>query len=819
MAQRLMKDISCSKGITLNSQLVDLLSILDEDIPQEKQNAKINKYISTLRDRWQRYEEVKSTKNRFLMFKFRLNEITKDMNLSERSRKRLEEVYIGALPSFDVFDSEKMKKLLSKNVLDEGIHDTILQRLKDVDFEAKEGILELTPEKVRALYDHMFKDGNTYDRVTFDNAGKFSGYVSLDGKTYTPNRLDKMVDFCERHGMKSKINAFVFYADFPRDYEDFLSSKVSKGEISEEDKRDMMKQCLFDYVRNIGERYGDRIDTVDMFNELISDPDMKEPGFDEDSYGNKPKEYHLRKKGWFQYLTIDDLCELALEARKAMPNTTFTYNDMNWVNPAKRERIINIIKQIQLREQEYRWNGKLKPNEKGLIDNIGLEAHLWTSINFEQLERTVEDVETDIDLPIEVTELDICRDARCTESADELKRQNAIITKIMELANDGRISNITAWSQSDEMCFLNDRIGKNVHASVILDGDCNEKEVETDLEVDRRLGIEPEVQNFNYHTHTALCGHAEGKMENYVRKAIEAGMTTLGFSDHTPNMFGKDNPRSAMTFEQFEEEYIPTVEMLREKYKDQIDIKIGIESEYMGDMVEAHPRAQEFRKKLEEKLDYMILGQHYVFARNEDGSLSQPLRNSEKNSARYPIDYALTVVEGIRTGKFAYVAHPDIYLQKRYDVPKSEKKEFMENARVAAELICDAAKEYDIPLEVNLGSLAATKAGIKKVLPNNEMEYPVPEFWKVAEERGCKVLIGVDAHTPKALKNREDEIYVRNYLQSRGVKLQYMESFAPRGIGKEAQKQTPMVFRKRKSKEEIDFEDAPVVPQETGELR
>ena len=62
--------------------------------------------------------------------------------------------------------------------------------------------------------------------------------------------------------------------------------------------------------------------------------------------------------------------------------------------------------------------------------------------------------------------------------------------------------------------------------------------------------------------------------ENYVKKAIEAGMTTIGFSDHTPNMFGKDNPESAMTMEQFMDEYVPELEALREKYKDKIDLKI-----------------------------------------------------------------------------------------------------------------------------------------------------------------------------------------------------------------------------------------------------
>ena len=788
-----MRDTSCSKGITLNPQLVDLLSIIDEDIPEAEQDAKISKYISDLRDRQERFAEVKNTRNRFLMFKFRLNEAMKSLPLSDRSKKRLEEVYMGALPSLDVCDADKMKKHLQRNVLDENLHEVIMQIIKDVDYEAKEGVLDLTPEKVRALHDHMFRDGNTYDRVTFDGPGKYSGFVAGDGSTYAPGKLDKMVEFCERHGLKTKINAFMFYADFPKDLEASLDIKISKGEITEEDKREIIKKSLFDYVRTVGERYGDRIDAVDIFNELICDPDMKEPGFDEDTYEQEPREYHPRKKGWFKYLSVDDLCEMALIARKAMPNTTFTYNDMNWVTPEKREKIINIIKQIKLREQEYRWNGKLGENERGLIDTIGLEAHLYTGIDIDQIDRTLDELEREFDLPIEVTELDVMRDPSQAESVDELKKQNAIISRIMAHANNGRLSYITAWSQSDEMCFLNKRVGNiNVHASAILDDDCEEKEVETIAEIDERLGIAPEVQMYNYHTHTALCGHADGKMENYVKKAIEAGMTTIGFSDHTPNMFGKDNPESAMTMEQFMDEYVPELEVLREKYKDKIDLKIGIESEYMGDVIEAHPKAVEFRQKLEGKLDYMILGQHYAFARNEDGSLSQPLRQSDKASARYPLDYAMSVVEGMRTGKFAYVAHPDIFLQKRYEVPQSEREAYIENSREAARMICEASKEYDIPLEVNLGALAATKAGVKKVLPNNDIEYPVPDFWKIASSYGCKVLIGVDAHSPRALKNRENEIQIRNYLTEKGIRLNYLESFVPRGIGNEAQKIQPV---------------------------
>ena len=41
--------------------------------------------------------------------------------------------------------------------------------------------------------------------------------------------------------------------------------------------------------------------------------------------------------------------------------------------------------------------------------------------------------------------------------------------------------------------------------------------------------------NYNYHTHTKLCGHAGiFSMEEYVMNAISAHVKTLGFSDHSP---------------------------------------------------------------------------------------------------------------------------------------------------------------------------------------------------------------------------------------------------------------------------------------------
>ena len=141
------------------------------------------------------------------------------------------------------------------------------------------------------------------------------------------------------------------YCDFPKYYDAFLQGKVEDGKITEEEKRMQLLESLCNYVRDIGEQYRDRIDAVDIFNELIYDPGMTQNGFEE------APTYHERNQGWQGQLSLDDLCIMALVARKSMPNTTFTYNDMNWTNPEKRKAILRILKKIQEKEALFRTEG------------------------------------------------------------------------------------------------------------------------------------------------------------------------------------------------------------------------------------------------------------------------------------------------------------------------------------------------------------------------------------------------------------------------------------------------------------------------------
>lgn len=763
---KLLEDFHGTKGITLNVQLVELLSILDEDISREEQDKKIIEYIQMIRETSEKYASLTGS-NRYLVFVEDV--INRVENITDEQRQTLKSIYMSSLRDLSVCNKQVMQTRLQENGLDPNLHTAIAEI--NIETLAKEGILTLTPEKVRQFYDHLFKDSNQYDRVTFDNVGKYSGYVAFDGETYRTDGMDKMITFCERHNMKSKINTLMFYADFPKTLELSLLNRVQNGEITEEQMKETLKQSLINYAIHIGQTYGDRIDTIDIFNELIYDPVMKEPGFDE-----QPT-YHPRQEGWQKYLTLEDLCEMALVARKTMPNTTFTYNDVNWVNPNKRKQIIEIVKQIQAIEAQYRHEGKLHPEEKGLIDTIGVEAHLGTDVELDEIDRTFEDIQQEIGLPVEVTEFDVARSGNDPASRREEVLQQKVFERFWKIIkNNPNFKAFTIWSQSDDLSFMNEKCNKMVYAS-LLNGNFEEK----DFELSR------DEQNFNFHTHTALCGHAsEDGIEKYVMAAYAEGMTDLGFSDHAPSPFGY-NPKSAMSIEQFEEEYIPTLQQIKSQANGRINIKIGLESEYYGDIGEQHPLVKSLREKTEPHLDYMILGQHTALARDKDGQLIMPPITSKQTSKQYPLDYALTVVEGIRSGKFAYVAHPDIFMEKRDSVPESELEEYMQNAKTAMEMICEASKECNIPLEINLGSISAIAAGIpgKKLTRDGTYPYPVPEFWKIAEEKGCKVLIGIDAHDPQALQDRTSEQIARKILKDEGINLEFLESFEPQGIGRE----------------------------------
>lgn len=229
---------------------------------------------------------------------------------------------------------------------------------------------------------------------------------------------------------------------------------------------------------------------------------------------------------------------------------------------------------------------------------------------------------------------------------------------------------------------------------------------------------------YNYHTHTTRCGHAVGKDEEYVLRAIEIGIKELGFSDHTP-FKGVTQEGVRMNYEQLDE-YISSINNLKEKYKDKIKIFVGLEAEYFHEV-------DDYYKELLTKVDYLICGQHFTYVEEE-----QTYAGFEKNSRPVLKDYVDRVIGAIESGYFSYIAHPDL-IMRSYVANDKFKEEQMRR-------ICEAAEKHHVPLEINLEGMR------HKVLysdPYKESYYPFLSFWKIVSEYDIDVIIGADVHNPE----------------------------------------------------------------------
>ena len=84
----------------------------------------------------------------------------------------------------------------------------------------------------------------------------------------------------------------------------------------------------------------------------------------------------------------------------------------------------------------------------------------------------------------------------------------------------------------------------------------------------------------NYHSHTYRCHHASGSQREYVENAIRAGYRIWGFSDHTPQLYNNGYVSPIRMLPGELEDYVKETLDLKKEYKDDIEIKLGLEVEY-----------------------------------------------------------------------------------------------------------------------------------------------------------------------------------------------------------------------------------------------
>ena len=165
------------------------------------------------------------------------------------------------------------------------------------------------------------------------------------------------------------------------------------------------------------------------------------------------------------------------------------------------------------------------------------------------------------------------------------------------------------------------------------------------------------IQDFNYHTHTERCKHAEKGYndEEYVKEAFETGIKFLAFTDHIPFMNTKDTKSNVrMDYDEIDE-YLQSIINLKDKYQGEINIETGFEFEYF-------PNEIEHIMKMKSMVDKMILGQHFVF--DSQGNIKY-FTSKQEATDKDAIQYICLINKALQAGIPDIIAHPDLFFKYR----------------------------------------------------------------------------------------------------------------------------------------------------------
>jgi histidinol-phosphatase (PHP family) len=238
-----------------------------------------------------------------------------------------------------------------------------------------------------------------------------------------------------------------------------------------------------------------------------------------------------------------------------------------------------------------------------------------------------------------------------------------------------------------------------------------------------------------------MCHHAVGSIEDYLKQAIKSGLQTIGLSDHFPYEFLKNIER--IPFEEYAitlpeiENYIATAEKLKEKYKTNINVRIGFEVDYFKNQ---EPLLNNYLNKIKNRLDYILGSIHILNFRDGRGAWGfddSRFRNDFDyyGTQKVYLNYYKKLQKMVKSEDFDIdiVGHLD--LPKKFNDFPIDKKEVFEEIMKTLELI----KTKDIVVEINTG-------GLRK--PCKE-QYPSEQIIREMYSLDIPILLGSDAHNPK----------------------------------------------------------------------
>lgn len=241
----------------------------------------------------------------------------------------------------------------------------------------------------------------------------------------------------------------------------------------------------------------------------------------------------------------------------------------------------------------------------------------------------------------------------------------------------------------------------------------------------------------NYHTHTYLCGHAGGSVEDYVDEAVDAGLEVLGMSDHFTSPIAAY--AQYIDFQTLETKYLPEIRAAREEFGGRIEILSAVEIEYF----DGHA---EYYERLLKSLDYLVMGQHeYVHDGVHYNSFVDGLDDESV------VGYFKSIDRGLKTNYFSVLAHPDLIFYRNPKITKKMAAAFENTVKTAA--------GQGVALELNANGIRS-----------HGFRYPTDLFIELCKKHGAKVVVSSDCHSPDVLCD-EHMLRLYAYAVKQGLNL------------------------------------------------
>ena len=233
------------------------------------------------------------------------------------------------------------------------------------------------------------------------------------------------------------------------------------------------------------------------------------------------------------------------------------------------------------------------------------------------------------------------------------------------------------------------------------------------------------------------CDHAGGKLKDVVENAIAQGFSHYGLSEHMPRAHFKDlypeerqRQRTPAQLAHRFALYIHEARQLQHKYRSQIHLLVGMETEFIADEI---PQIQQLCQT--HAIDYLVGSVHHVagipfdYSREEYEKMEDFLGGTEAAYCAY-YDAQLTLMQQL---------HPPVI--GHFDLIRIHRPHFPLSQKIWQKI------ERNLAYAISYGALFDMNA--RAFRKNLTEPYPQSDILKMLLALGGKVTLGDDSHHPE----------------------------------------------------------------------